>query len=60
MYLPDAFQRFLKLDSESHEAHKSKRFTKVRGILKLYLTDLIKVRIKDCHLSCMLHQNNNF
>ncbi|EZA53701.1 Nucleolar complex protein 2-like protein [Ooceraea biroi] len=43
MYLPDALKRFLKLDSESHEAHKSKRFAKVRGILKLYLTDLIKL-----------------
>jgi hypothetical protein len=43
IYLPDAFKRFLKLDSESQEAHKSKRFPKVRGILKLYLTDLIKV-----------------
>lgn len=45
MYLPDALQRFLKLDSESQEVHKSKRFGKVRTILKLYLSDLIKVCI---------------
>ncbi|CAL1684552.1 unnamed protein product [Lasius platythorax] len=41
MHLPDAFKRFLKLDPKSQEAHKSKRFGKVRGILKLYLSDLI-------------------
>lgn len=46
MHLPDAFKRFLKLDTESHvEAHKSKRFIKVRNILKSYLADLIKVCI---------------
>lgn len=45
MYLPDAFKRFLKLDPELQEAHKSKRFGKVRTILRLYLSDLIKVRI---------------
>lgn len=45
MYLPDAFKRFLKLDPESQEAHKSKRFGKIRTILKLYLSDLFKVRI---------------
>ncbi|KAL6258102.1 hypothetical protein P5V15_010020 [Pogonomyrmex californicus] len=43
MYLPDAFKRFLNLDSESQEAHKSKRFGKIRGILKSYLSDLIKL-----------------
>ncbi|XP_011865771.1 PREDICTED: nucleolar complex protein 2 homolog [Vollenhovia emeryi] len=43
MYLPDAFKRFLKLDPESQEAHKSKRFGKIRSILKLYLSDLIKL-----------------
>ncbi|XP_011703942.1 PREDICTED: nucleolar complex protein 2 homolog [Wasmannia auropunctata] len=43
MYLPDAFKRFLNLDSESQEAHKSKRFGKIRWILKLYLSDLIKL-----------------
>ncbi|XP_018397154.1 PREDICTED: nucleolar complex protein 2 homolog [Cyphomyrmex costatus] len=43
MYLPDAFKRFLKLDEESHEAHKSTRFVKIRYILKLYLSDLIKL-----------------
>lgn len=41
LYLPDAFKQFLKLDPKSQEAHKSKRFGKVRGILKSYLTDLI-------------------
>ncbi|KYM93137.1 Nucleolar complex protein 2 like protein [Atta colombica] len=43
MYLPDAFKCFLKLDQESQEAHKSKRFGKIRWILKLYLSDLIKL-----------------
>ncbi|XP_018349997.1 PREDICTED: nucleolar complex protein 2 homolog isoform X1 [Trachymyrmex septentrionalis] len=43
MYLPDAFKHFLKLDEESQEAHKSKRFGKIRWILKLYLSDLIKL-----------------
>ncbi|XP_024883333.1 nucleolar complex protein 2 homolog [Temnothorax curvispinosus] len=43
MYLPDAFKRFLKLDPESQEVHKSKRFGKIRVILKLYLSDLIKL-----------------
>ncbi|XP_067208098.1 nucleolar complex protein 2 isoform X2 [Linepithema humile] len=42
-HLSDAFKRFLKLDPESHEAHKSKRFGKIRGTLKLYLTDLFKL-----------------
>lgn len=41
MHLPDAFKCFLKLDSKMQEAHKSKRFRKIRGILKLYLSDLI-------------------
>ncbi|KAM0728652.1 Nucleolar complex protein 2 [Formica fusca] len=41
MHLPDAFKCFLKLDSKTQEAHKSKRFRKIRGILKLYLSDLI-------------------
>ncbi|KAL6449010.1 hypothetical protein ACFW04_000612 [Cataglyphis niger] len=41
MHLPDAFKRYLKLDPKSQEAHKSKRFRKIRGILKLYLSDLI-------------------
>ncbi|XP_012536796.1 nucleolar complex protein 2 homolog [Monomorium pharaonis] len=43
MYLPDAFKRFLKLDPESQEVHKSKKFGKIRSILKLYLSDLIKL-----------------
>jgi len=41
--LPGAFKRFLRLDSESQEAHMSKRFGKIRGTLKTYLADLIKV-----------------
>lgn len=45
MHLPDAFKRYLKLDPKSQEAHKSKRFRKIRGILKLYLSDLITVCI---------------
>lgn len=45
LHLPDAFKRFLKLDPKSQEACKSKRFGKIRGILKLYLSDLLTVRI---------------
>lgn len=41
MHLPDAFKRFLKLDPKTQEAHKCKRFVKVRKILKSYLSDLI-------------------
>ncbi|XP_078036307.1 nucleolar complex protein 2 [Augochlora pura] len=44
MYLPDAFKRFLNLGPENQfKAHKSKRFVKIKGILKSYLTDLIKI-----------------
>ena len=44
MQLPDAFKRFLKLGNETRfEAHKAKRFVKVKGVLKAYLTDLIKI-----------------
>ncbi|XP_031833246.1 nucleolar complex protein 2 [Nomia melanderi] len=44
LYLPDAFKRYLKLGSENQfQAHKCKRFVKVKGILKSYLTDLIKI-----------------
>lgn len=44
LYLPDAFKRYLKLDSTKQtEVHKSKGFSKVKGILRSYLTDLIKV-----------------
>lgn len=47
LYLPDAFKRYLKLDPETQhvQVHKVKRFTKVKTILKLYLTDLIKVNV---------------
>ncbi|XP_029036015.2 nucleolar complex protein 2 homolog isoform X1 [Osmia bicornis bicornis] len=44
LYLPNALKRYLKLDSESQfQVHKSKRFVKVKNILKSYLTDLIKI-----------------
>ncbi|XP_076239293.1 nucleolar complex protein 2 [Calliopsis andreniformis] len=44
LYLPDAFKQFLKLDSEKQsEIHKIKRFGKVKGLLKSYLTDLVKI-----------------
>ncbi|XP_033326388.2 nucleolar complex protein 2 [Megalopta genalis] len=44
MYLPDAFKRFLNLGPETQfQAHKTKRFVKIKGILKSYLTDLIKI-----------------
>ncbi|XP_043267395.1 nucleolar complex protein 2 homolog [Venturia canescens] len=44
MQLPEAFKRFLKLGPENRfEAYKSKRFVKVKGVLKAYLTDLIKI-----------------
>ena len=44
LYLPEAFKRFLKLGPESQfQAHKCKRFGKVKSILKSYLTDLIKI-----------------
>lgn len=46
LYLPDAFKRYLKLSSETQiPIHKVKRFAKIKGILKLYLTNLIKVNI---------------
>lgn len=42
--LPDAFKRFLKITPETQfQVHKSKRFGKVKGVLKLYLTDLLKI-----------------
>ncbi|KAL0118609.1 hypothetical protein PUN28_009347 [Cardiocondyla obscurior] len=43
MYLPDAFKRFLKLNPELQEVHKSKRFRKIQAVIKLYLSDLIKL-----------------
>ncbi|KAK2580287.1 hypothetical protein KPH14_012532 [Odynerus spinipes] len=44
LYLPDAFKRFLKLGTSTHfEAHKCKRFIKVKGTLKSYLIDLITI-----------------
>ncbi|KAF7379922.1 hypothetical protein HZH68_016870 [Vespula germanica] len=44
MHLPNAFRRFLKLGTNAHfAAHKCKRFIKVKGSLKLYLTDLITI-----------------
>ncbi|XP_033226481.1 nucleolar complex protein 2 homolog [Belonocnema kinseyi] len=44
MNLPEAFKRFLNLGSQTRfEAHKAKKFVKVKGALKSYLTDLIKL-----------------
>ncbi|XP_015589405.1 nucleolar complex protein 2 homolog [Cephus cinctus] len=44
LHLPTALKRFLKIGAQSRfEAHKAKRFIKVKGVLKSYLTDLIKV-----------------
>lgn len=46
LHLPNAFRRFLKLGTNTHfVAHKCKRFIKVKGSLKSYLTDLITVGI---------------
>ncbi|XP_020279312.1 nucleolar complex protein 2 homolog isoform X2 [Pseudomyrmex gracilis] len=42
-YLPTAFKDYLKCDPKIDEIHKSKRFRKIRGILKSYLADLIKL-----------------
>ncbi|KYQ51750.1 Nucleolar complex protein 2 like protein [Trachymyrmex zeteki] len=44
-HLPDTFKRFLKLDAESQKAYKSRKFEEIQKILKLYLSDLIKVCI---------------
>lgn len=47
LYLPDALKKYLKLSSETQfQAHKVKRFGKVKSILKSYLVDLIKVNIR--------------
>ncbi|XP_076763302.1 nucleolar complex protein 2 [Xylocopa sonorina] len=44
LYLPDAFKRYLKLGPDiQFQVHKAKRFVKVKGILKSYLTNLIKI-----------------
>ncbi|KAG5330616.1 NOC2L protein, partial [Acromyrmex charruanus] len=43
MHLPDAFKRILKLDAESQKPYKSKKFEKIQKVLKLYLSDLIKL-----------------
>lgn len=44
MLLPQAFKRFLNIGDETHfEAHKTKRFPKIKGVLKSYLSDLITV-----------------
>ncbi|CAG5073791.1 Similar to CG9246: Nucleolar complex protein 2 homolog (Drosophila melanogaster) [Cotesia congregata] len=44
MNLPTAFKKFLKMTNESKfEAHKCKRFGKVKGILKQYLKDLLQI-----------------
>ncbi|XP_034951113.1 nucleolar complex protein 2 homolog [Chelonus insularis] len=42
--LPDALKKFLKISSEAEfEAHKSKRFPKIRSVLKTYLKDLLEL-----------------
>lgn len=44
MQLPEAFKQFLKIgDEPKFEAHKLKRFPKVKNVLKSYLIDLVKV-----------------
>ncbi|KAG5327214.1 NOC2L protein, partial [Pseudoatta argentina] len=43
MHLPDAFKRILKLDAELQKPYKSKKFEKIQKVLKLYLSDLIKL-----------------
>ncbi|KAJ8675632.1 hypothetical protein QAD02_011418 [Eretmocerus hayati] len=44
MLLPTAFKKFLKLgEGTRFEAHKAKRFPKVKRLLKSYLSDLIRV-----------------
>lgn len=45
MLLPQAFRRFLNIgdDVSNFEAHKTKRFPKIKGVLKSYLTDLVAV-----------------
>lgn len=47
LHLPNAFKRFLRMEGKVKiEAHKSKRFPKIRGTLKSYLGDLLRVRFK--------------
>lgn len=42
--LPAAFRKFLKISGESRfEAHKLKRFPKIKGTIKSYLADLLKI-----------------
>ncbi|XP_063979330.1 nucleolar complex protein 2 homolog [Diachasmimorpha longicaudata] len=44
IHLPTAFRNFLKISSKSKfEAHKSKRFYKIKGTLKAYLSDLLRI-----------------
>ncbi|XP_012271343.1 nucleolar complex protein 2 homolog isoform X2 [Orussus abietinus] len=44
LHLPPAFKKFLQLGpGNSFEAHKAKRFVKVKTVIKSYLTDLIKI-----------------
>ncbi|KYN06176.1 PREDICTED: nucleolar complex protein 2 homolog [Cyphomyrmex costatus] len=42
-HLPDAFKHILQLDAESQKIYKSRKFEKIQEILKLYLSDLIKL-----------------
>lgn len=59
-HLPDAFRRFLKLDSESQEAHKAKRFEKIQEISKLYMSDLVKVCIYKIFYTYIILKNSNY
>ncbi|XP_015123285.1 nucleolar complex protein 2 homolog [Diachasma alloeum] len=44
IHLPTAFRKLLKISSKSKfEAHKSKRFAKIKGTLKSYLSDLLRI-----------------
>lgn len=56
-HLPDTFKRFLKLDAESQKAYKSRKFEEIQKILKLYLSDLIKVCIGNPFFIFVTHTN---
>ncbi|XP_011300946.1 nucleolar complex protein 2 homolog [Fopius arisanus] len=43
LHLPNAFKKFLKITKSKFEAHKSKRFSKIKGTLKSYLSDLLRI-----------------
>lgn len=43
LHLPAAFKNFLNIHDGRFEAHKSKKFAKIKGVIKCYLVDLIKI-----------------